>query len=163
MRGEGGTDRIRGSADRPDLMEEAGGLKVDVRSTVGLIGCPHFGEHGLGERPQSDTLSVEPRQVGDGLHPPTHRRDRISGVVKLADAVPEQIADVVARLPEHPLWIDGEPSRSVGAEDVAVVQVAVQHDRRRRRVAQLQEHALADFEQIGIDRSGTAVDACRAT
>jgi len=64
-------------------MEEAGGLKVSVRSPVGHIGCPQLREHRLGERPQSDTLPVEPSQVGDGFHPPSHRRDRISVIVQL--------------------------------------------------------------------------------
>ena len=111
-----------------------------------MIGGPDFRKHSLGKRPCSNAFRIEPGEVGDGLHAPTHRADRIRGSVQLVDAITKEIAHFVAGLPDHALWVDRQPPFAVGAQHIAVVEIAVEHDGLGCAVAQLDEQSLADVE-----------------
>jgi hypothetical protein len=98
------------------------------------------------------------RQVDDPAAAVDDRRrraERRSGAS--APRVPQQRAELVRRLAQHPHRVDGEPPAPRIEEHVLVVQVAVQEPRRRRGGDQLAEARLRPVDERGRNRRVTRV------
>ena len=109
--------------------------------------APARRQHGVGNTPVAQAGAVVCQVLGQDVQAAAQRGRRPGRPIPRTRVVDER-PDVVARVADHPLGVDGEPAGAHGRQHVVVVVVAVQQDTRRRRSQQRSGQADASVEDV---------------
>ena len=99
-----------------------GDAKGPFIRAAGVSDRPGRREHRPDQAPGRKQISWHLEQIGQSAQP---RPDMLAWIV--VPGIEEQRADVVTALTDQPMRIDGYPTAVLGTEEVAVMEVAMQH------------------------------------
>src|SRR3954452_10609283 len=137
---------------------EPDGAGEDVAEPLVLFHPPRERVH---DRPAAHPLAVEIERLRELVEPAAHVPHRVRLARELGPAIAQQRGDVERAVADERLGVDGEPRLAFGAQDVAAVEVLVQHDRRGafRRGDQLADPPDGPVEQRAVERAAMALEA----
>src|SRR5438067_1244977 len=112
---------------------------------VTVLEIPAGVEDGMHEAPLLCPRAVEPQLGAEDIQPAAIDFDwNRSG-----NWIAEELADVEAPVADQPFRIDRKPIGAPRPQDVEVMQIAVEHDRRVSRVEKLPPQGIGAPKQIG--------------